>query len=213
MGYSNYCRRIAMTAEEWQIYINLIRAMFQAVNQDKSLELVLTKRDQEDLSFDSDHDGSDSDNDDSRNLGEPLANSDIVIFTEECGCEPFVMTPCDSGFWSCKTRQEPYDFAVKAALVLLAEVGGAVSITCDSNDIQEWSKVITWMRKQPGLPNSYPKAEYMILSNYKLENMDEDSELEYSNRQALKRKPSEPTDVDMDVDTDDDKQYKMTKVM
>ena len=67
---------------------------------------------------------------------------------------------------SCKTNRHGYDFAVKCAVVLLAELGGAKCITCDDCtdlNMNTWWDAIDWLAAQDGLPDAYPIATHDIL--------------------------------------------------
>lgn len=143
MGYTNYCERIEMDDEQWQSFVAGMNALFRAIKADMELGLELT--------------------DGTSNGDAPWATEERVVFNGKIDeCENFFMTRTKKAFWFCKTNFAPYDFAVKAALIGLAELGGASSIRCDDDGLDGWWEVIEWMSEQPDLPSAYPKARDIL---------------------------------------------------
>jgi hypothetical protein len=165
-----------MSVQTWNLYVTLVKRMFGLLWSEKGIRLSSWNRD--------DHARP------PHGCALPVARSaspgsmGVVYFTgatPDVSCKPFVLvaTPSASceqlvqisgshgmcrALWTCETQRHSYDFAVKCALVLLAELGGAKLLDCDGCvDSNTWWDAIDWLSAQGSLPNAYPVAEADIL--------------------------------------------------
>ena len=161
MGYTVYGRTAAMGGTEWETYVLWCRVAFRRLYADRGL--VLSSADMESSPPE-------------RPFGTslPLARKrdgryEVVFNGATCDeqHEWFLVssdTPDGSPLF-VKTLRKPYDFAVKCAMVLLAEVGGLTGI-CDDDPLLDsyssWFDVIGWLSEQPNLPSEYPTAMAML---------------------------------------------------
>jgi hypothetical protein len=168
MGHTNYCTlRGEMNKRQWSTYQRLMQTLYTALEQEMGLRLV------------------DTDDGEKRSPSPPVASRSRVYFEgfglrDPSGCEPFQVqrndflvkrlhgTSSDPDIY-CKTLLEPYDFAVKCALILLAECGGALRISSDYvsyYSANAWLEVLNWLKRQSGLPDAYPVATYLLVAGF-----------------------------------------------
>lgn len=146
MGYTVHGNTCKMQMDAWETYLKLCSVMFERVLADRGI--VLTS--------------SSSHGPFSGCLkGVPTVYFNGSTQTETPG-EPFFVSADMCGPMFTKTFEHPYDFAVKCAMVLLAEAGGMDHLSDDNEDYMDWFKAIDWLAAQPGLPDEYPRATYLV---------------------------------------------------
>ena len=159
MGYTNYATLAPVNRKTWAAYVGALRRMYDHLVSTRGLRL--TSTDLHDLHG---------------NTGDrspPTFTSTKVLFNScdaDMQCEFFSLHRMDlqaSAQMFCKTSRGDYDFAVKCALVLLTEFGGATKLSSDCDDLDEWAEVVTFLGDVPGLPVKYPKASHVIVSQFK----------------------------------------------
>jgi len=161
MGYTHYLTvDRTMSEPQWLRYVGLMRRLY----------MVLLKKGLRLSSFDPSDDASPP-----YGTKLPVARKDVVYFHGSIpseSCEPFMLQRSDFGKREaridlyCKTNRLPYTFAVKCALILLAECGGARNVSADDNDLDEWMDAARWLEAQEGFPDAYPNAKHILVMNF-----------------------------------------------
>lgn len=156
MGYTNYGYTNAMDADAWAKYTQQCRVLFARLWSDKRLVLSSFMTDGRERPFGTTVPFAGT-------VGGEHAHAAVFFngnVSDEEQHEPFFVSSDMPARSLCftKTNLKPYDFAVKCAMILLAELGGVEQISSDGDCSRAWFEAIDWLVQQPMLPDVYPRS-------------------------------------------------------